>query len=106
MFDTAGYNAQTWSIGDLSGWTMDKAGNAASLFYRAGYSATSFNLGNLGGWSTGTITNMSNMFRQTAVNAAAADWYIGDLSNWVVTQRPSHNNFVEPHTVNEPNWQN
>ena len=79
MFNYAGYNATTWSIGDLSSWDTSSVTDMSSMFSYAGYYASSFSL-DLSSWDTSKATNMSSMFNYAGYSATT--WSIGDLSSW------------------------
>ena len=79
MFSNAGQNATTWSIGDLSKWDTSKVTSMTNMFHSVGNRATTFNLG-LSDWDTSNVVNMHGMFSSTGSNATT--WSIGDLSNW------------------------
>ena len=68
MFYQAGYNATTWSIGNLSSWNTSSVTNMYNMFSHAGYSATTFNL-DLSTWNTSSVTNMYNMFYNAGYSA-------------------------------------
>ena len=80
MFYSAGENATTWNIGDLSSWSTDNVKNMRYLFAYAGYKAQTFNIGNLNNWNTANVTEMKHMFGYAG--SIATTWNIGDLSNW------------------------
>ena len=44
MFNSAGYNATSWTIGDISGWNTSKVTNMSGMFFWAGAEAKTFNL--------------------------------------------------------------
>ena len=80
MFLSTGKNATTWRIGDLSGWDTSNVTTMSYMFNNAGYKATTWNIGDLSNWDTSNVTNMSYMFSQAGQNSTS--WSIGDLSNW------------------------
>ena len=47
MFHSTGYNATTWSIGDLSGWDTSNVTWMNDAFQGAGYNATTWNIGDI-----------------------------------------------------------
>ena len=61
MFYSAGRNASTWSIGDLSGWNTSNVVYMNNMFSSAGLNASSFSL-NLSNWNTSKVTYMQDMF--------------------------------------------
>ena len=79
MFHYAGYNATTWSIGDLSSWDTSKVTNMVSMFRETGYNATTWSIGDLSSWDTSNVTSMSNMFTYAGRNATT---FSLNLSSW------------------------
>ena len=80
MFQSAGFNATTWSIGDLSSWDTSKVTDMNGMFHFAGHNATTWSIGDLSSWDTSNVTDMSGMFSDAGYNATT--WSIGDLSSW------------------------
>ena len=112
MFQGAGRNATTWSIGDLSGWDTSNVTDMINMFDFAGYNATTWNIGDIGGWDTGNVTRMSRMFYSAGYNAVT--WDIGDIRAWNVAKVWTHASFIRINATgtnasvvnNQPNWPN
>ena len=71
MFDSAGYWATNWDVGDINSWDVSKVTNMGSMFTFAGGSENTFRL-NLSSWNTSKVTKMYRMFEGT-----------GNYSNYV-----------------------
>ena len=74
MFSGAGYGANTWTIGDISGWIVS------------------------------SVTAMNYMFSGAGASAANADWSIGDISVWTVNISRPTNFVDAGRLAAEPNW--
>ena len=81
MFYRAGYNARTWSIGDLSGWSNESVSNMDHMFYFAGYNAsTSFtSFSGTDGFNV-YATNLSYMFTYSRYMKAILNVYSNPTS--------------------------
>ena len=90
MFADAGYNASSWSPGDLSGWDVSAVTNMGGMFYAPGYYATTWSIGDISGWDVSNVTSMSGMF--SAAGYSVATWSIGDISGWNTSNVTSMSN--------------
>ena len=111
MFEYAGANASSWSVGNLGKWgTKTKnVKNMRAMFKDAGHFSTNFNTGNLGSWDVssvgssigtdiaGTAVNrvykgdMLRMFSWSgsAIEEKGGTWYVGDINKWNTSKVPN-----------------
>ena len=80
MFNYAGYNTTTLSIGDLSSWDTSNVTSMSYMFNSAGYNTTTWSIGDLSSWNTSKVTDMRYMFY--SAGRSDTTWSIGDLSSW------------------------
>ena len=83
MFSSAGRNATTWSVGDLSGWDTSSVTNMSRMFNSAGRNATTWDIGNLNyvdedhkGWDVSKVTNHSYfvVWSQANIDTSKLPW--------------------------------
>ena len=80
LFDSAGYSATTWSVGDLSNWDLSNVENINGVFFAAGYNATTFDISYIENWDVSNVKTMRLLFNTAGYNATTVNF--GDLSNW------------------------
>lgn len=80
MFDCAGMQSTTWTVGDLSEWDTSSTTYMNQLFKYAGNNTTMWSIGDISGWDTSSVEDMSQMFYNAGRKSTT--WGIGDLSNW------------------------
>ena len=80
MFESAGYNADTFELSGLETWDTSRVTNMNSMFADAGYGTRKFELKGLENWNTSKVTNMGGMFNSTGYNAYS--FTINKLNNW------------------------
>ena len=78
MFNSAGYNATTFTL-DLSSWDTSNVTNMSYMFGGTAINATTWSVGDLSSWDTSNVTNMNVMFASVGCNTST---FVLDLHTW------------------------
>lgn len=93
---TNGQNLNTSKVTDMH-----------DMFYYAGYNATTWSIGDIGGWNTSSVTNMSSMFSSAGYKAPySLDLSGWDISKIASASKHKEFNYLVESKITPPVWQN